>query len=296
MNWHAFAVGMGLALSSVGCSGGFEESVGGDEDVGSSQAALTTTYQAENAFDIDEGVIETINAGYRGTGYLNINNFNNTFAWYIVNRPVAGTAAVTVRYANGGTTNRPIRVQAGTAATIAGAPTGSWTTWATATVNVSFSAGNNDLILGSVSNDGMPNVDEFSIAKTFTTTYQAENAFDTEEGVDEAIHAGYTGAGYLNIDNDANTFAWYIVTSPATVPVTVPVTVRYANGTTGNRPISVHTGGTAGAQITAPPTGSWSTWTTATVNITFAPGDNDFFLGSVVSGGMPNIDKFDITW
>lgn len=291
MKWHAFAAGMGLALSSIGCSGSFET----DEALGTAQAALTTTYQAENAFDIDEGVIETIHAGYRGTGYLNIDNFNNTFAWYIINRPVAGTVAVTVRYANGGTTNRPIRVSAGSSsAQITGAPTGSWTTWATATVNITFAAGNNDFFLTSVSNDGMPNVDEFSLAQTFTRTYQAESAFDTEEGVTESIHAGYTGSGYLNIDNAVGTFAWYIVNSPAAV--TVPVTVRYANGTTGNRPIAVSANGGPPVQVTAAPTGSWTTWTTATVNIPLQAGDNDFFLTSVVSGGMPNIDKFDITW
>jgi hypothetical protein len=280
------------AVLSFGCSG----AVDSEESLGTAQEALTTTYQAENAFDIDEGVVETIHAGYRGTGYLNINNFNNTFAWYIINRPVAGTVAVTVRYANGGATNRPIRVSAngGSGVQIAGAPTGAWTTWTTATVNIPMVAGNNDFYLSSVSNDGMPNVDEFSLAQTYTKTFQAENAFDIDEGVVETVNGGYTGSGYVNIDNASSTFAWYIVNSPAAV--TVPVTVRYANGTTGNRPIRVSANGGTGVQIAGAPTGSWTTWTTATVNVPLAAGDNDFYLSSVVSGGMPNIDKFDITW
>lgn len=290
MKLHGTYVCIGLAFASVACSGAGES----EAELGTVQSELTTTYQAENAFDIDEGVIETIHAGYRGTGYVNINNFNNTFAWYIINRPVAGTVAVTVRYANGGTTNRPIQVTGGSSAQIPGVPTGSWTTWRTATVNVTMPAGDSDFFLASVSNDGMPNIDEFSLAQTFTKTFQAENAFDIDEGVVESIHAGFTGTGYLNIDNFSNTFAWYIVNSPAAV--TVPLTVRYANGTTGNRPIRVSANGGPAVQITGAPTGAWTTWTTATVNVALAAGDNDVILSSVVSGGMPNIDKFDITW
>jgi Carbohydrate binding module (family 6) len=284
---------LALIFPALGCSGGLEAE---GEPLGSSSEALTLTYQAEAAFDIDEGVVETIHAGYRGSGYLNIDNFNNTFAWYIINRPVAGTVTVTVRYANGGTTSRPIRVSTngGAGVSIAGAPTGSWTTWVTASVNVPFIAGNNDLFLSSVSNDGMPNIDEFSLAQTYTKTFQAEAAFDLDEGVVETVNGGYTGSGYVNIDNASNSFAWYIVDSPAAV--TVPVTVRYANGTTSNRPMRVSANGGAGVQIAGAPTGSWTTWTTATVNVPLALGANDLFLSSVVSAGMPNVDKFDITW
>jgi hypothetical protein len=282
--------GVVLGFAMIGCSGTAPERA---EQLGTVTEPLTTTYQAENAFDIDEGVIETQHAGYRGTGYLNINNFSNTFAWYIVERPIAGTVAVTVRYANGSSSNRPIDVTVGGggSARITGAPTGSWSSWATATVNIAMAAGSNDLTLSSVVADGMPNIDEFSLSQTFTRTYQAEAAFDIDEGVIETIHPGYTGTGYLNINNFNNTFAWYIVDSPAAL--TVPLTVRYANGSGTNRPIQVFPGG---GQVTGAPTGSWSTWVTATVNVPLAAGDNDVILSSVVNDGMPNVDKFDITW
>lgn len=281
-----------LLANLVGCAG--NEIV--DPGVESTESALTTTYQAESAFDIDEGVVENIHAGYTGSGYLNINNFSNTFAWYIVNAPAAGTVSVKVRYANGASANRPIRVSAngGGGATIAGAPTGSWSTWVTATVSLTLLAGNNDVFLSSVTSDGMPNIDKFDIVQTFTRTFQAEAAFDIEEGVVENIHPGYTGSGYLNIENFADTFAWYIVNSPAAA--TVSVKVRYANGTNSNRPIGVSAGGGGSASIPGIPTGSWSTWKTVAVSIAIGSGDNDLFLSSVVPAGMPNIDKFDITW
>jgi len=282
-----------LALTSMGCSNTVGE---GAEPLGSAASELTTTYQAENAFDIEEGVVETQHAGFTGTGYLNIDNDKNTFAWYIVNRPAAGKVTIKVRYANGASTARPFTVHVGEgtgSGTIAGAPTGSWSTWTTGTVSFDMKAGNQDFFLSSQTADGMPNIDKFDITQSFTRTFQAEeNVFDIDEGVFETEHAGFTGTSYLNINNFRDTFAWYRITSPAAA--TVAVTVRYANGGSKARPFTVQ--GASGATIPGTPTGSWSTWRTATVNIQLDEGEQDFFLQSTVDEGMPNIDKYDITW
>lgn len=270
----------------------------GEGEIVSTERSLTTTYQAENAFDIDEGVVETQHAGFTGTGYVNINNFSNTFMWHIVNAPVAGTATLRVRYANGGGTNRPIRitVNGATAATLSGAPTGAWTTWVTSgPVAITLVAGNNDVIHGSVTSDGMPNIDRFEIAQSFSQTIQAESAFDIDEGVVESQHAGFTGSGYVNIDNFSNTLMWHIVNSPVTGPATL--VVRYANGAGTNRPIQISANGAAGGTINGAPTGAWTTWvTSAPIPITLVAGNNDVTHSSVTSDGMPNIDRFVITW
>jgi hypothetical protein len=55
------------------------------------------------------------------------------------------------------------------------------------------------LIFQSTVSGGLPNIDSFEITQTFTQTFQAEAAFDIEEGVIESIHAGFTGSGYVNI-------------------------------------------------------------------------------------------------
>ena len=286
----------GAALFALsGCSGAGANDQAA-EGVDATQSALTTTYQAENAFDIEEGVVETVNAGFTGTGYVNVVNAIDSRIWYIVNSPVTGSATIKVRYANGNTTARPIQIviNGANGPLLSGAPTGSWTTWVTATATINLSAGNNDLLLWSTVSGGLPNIDKFDITQSFTKTFQAENAFDIEEGVIETVNPGFTGTGYLNINNFANTFAWYIVNSPSAA--TVSVKVRYANGGSTNRPIKVSTGGSAGVTIAGAPTGSWSTWTTATVSVNLAAGNNDFFLTSVSADGMPNVDKFDITW
>lgn len=279
-----------LVLGAAGCAG---EADNGEPEVATTEAAITTAYQAEDAFDIDEGVVESIHSGFTGTGYVNINNFSNTFMWHIVNRPVAGAATLRVRYANGTGASRPIRVtvNGGGGGTIAGGPTGSWSTWTTATVPITLIAGDNDIIHSSVTSDGMPNIDRFEIVQTVTRTFQAEDAFDIDEGVVESIHGGFTGTGYVNINNFSNTFMWHIVNSPFTG--SAALRVRYANGTNTNRPIRVEGAGT----INGAPTGSWSTWVTSPpLTINLVAGDNDVVHSSVTSDGMPNIDRFTITW
>jgi hypothetical protein len=283
----------GLFLLGMTACGG---EAGEIEQVGVTREELTTVYQAENAFDIDEGVVESIHAGFTGTGYVNIDNFSNTFMWHIVNTGFAGPATLRVRYANGTGTGRPIRisVNGATAGTLAGGPTGSWATWATASVPINLAAGNNDVIHASVTSDGMPNIDRFEIVQSVTQTFQAENAFDIDEGVVESIHAGFTGTGYVNIDNFSNTFMWHIVSSPVAAVATLRV--RYANGTGTNRPIRVTVNGATAGTVNGAPTGSWSTWATATLPINLVAGDNDMIHASVTSDGMPNVDRFEITW
>jgi hypothetical protein len=289
-NLHFGRLFVGFALFGAAACAGVDEG-----EIVVTESALTTTYQAENATDIDEGVVESIHAGFTGTGYVNINNFSNTFFLHVINSPFAGPATLRVRYANGTGTNRPIAISVNGApgGTVPGAPTGSWSTWATATVPINLVVGNNDVVHSSVVDAGMPNIDKFDIIQSVTQTFQAEAAADIDEGEVESNHAGFTGTGFVNINNFSNTFFLHIVNSPVTAAVTLRV--RYANGTNANRPIRI-TGNGGGGTVTGAPTGSWSTWATATVTINLVAGNNDVVHSSVVDAGMPNIDKFDITW
>ena len=162
----AYMVIGALALSAVGCSAANAGSAENEADIGSEVSALTTTIQAESAVDLEEGVRETIHAGYTGSSYVNIDNFSNTFAWYIFSRPTTKTVQIRIRYANGSNVNRPIQIHSNSnpTVTVNGAPTGSWSTWSWVTANgVTLDAGSNDFYLGSVTADGMPNIDKFEI-------------------------------------------------------------------------------------------------------------------------------------
>ncbi|WP_425837036.1 carbohydrate-binding protein [Streptomyces fractus] len=147
---------------------------------GSSAQAATTRYQAETSPAVCTGVTETEWSGYTGSGYCNATNATGAYAQFTVDSPAAGTATVTVRYANGTTTARAtdIVVNGSTAASTSFAGTGAWTTWATKTVTVQVKAGSNTIRLNPTSSAGLPNIDYVDVDAPVgdTTTPPASGA------------------------------------------------------------------------------------------------------------------------
>lgn len=171
-------------------------------------------------------------------------------------------------------------------------PNQGWQTFSTVAVpSITLSAGAHTVRV--TFETGNANLAYLSFARTF----QAEDAFDVDEGVVESIHGGYSGAGYINIDNASNTFFVHLVTSPPTAKGAATLRVRYANGSTSNRPIAISVNGVNAGTLNAPPTGAWTTWVTSpSLNIRLTSGNNDVVFSSVTSDGMPNIDRFHIAW
>jgi hypothetical protein len=121
------------------------------------------------------------------------------------------------------------------------------------------------------------------LLNTVTVTaadYQAESCL-ISQGVVESNHTGYTGTGFVNTDNVTGSSIECTVTGPAT-----SLSVRYANGTTTNRPMSALT-----TTINFPGTGSWDTWAVATVPISLGSGTQTIRLTATTSNGGPNLDK-----
>lgn len=106
-----------------------------------------------------DGVLESSNAGYTGTGYANTDNAAGTTTRWQVAAPQAGSVHVTVRFA--GTSNRPaqLRVNGVDAANVSFNSTDAWTLWNTESVQVNLQAGNNTIELVAQSADGLPNID-----------------------------------------------------------------------------------------------------------------------------------------
>jgi endoglucanase len=75
----------------------------------------------------------------------------------------------------------------------------------------------------------------------------------------------------------------------------VPVTVRYANGTTTNRPMSLLVNGVQlPAQVDFPGTGAWTTWAVKSVHIPLAAEVNTIRLTATTVNGGPNLDKITV--
>jgi hypothetical protein len=129
-------------------------------------SAAGTRYEAENAVQGGGNVVNTDNLGFTGTGFANFaDNVANGFTEFAVSQ--AGPQTLIFRYANGSTVNRPcnITINGTLVGTVAFAPTGSFTTYKTATLSVNFpvSSAFKALRVTSTTAAGGPNLDNVSV-------------------------------------------------------------------------------------------------------------------------------------
>jgi hexosaminidase len=118
--------------------------------------------------------------------------------------------------------------------------------------------------------------------------YEAENA-TIFRGVVESNHTGFSGTGFVNYDNAAGSYVEWTVNAAAAGPVTL--TIRYANGTTANRPMDIAVNGSVAAPAVAfGGTGSWNTWQNRTVRVNLNAGDNRIRATATAAAGGPNVD------
>ncbi|MEV0272329.1 carbohydrate-binding protein [Hamadaea sp. NPDC050747] len=253
-----------------------------------------TRYEAESAL-ISQGAVENNHTGYTGTGFVNLDNVVGSYLQWTVSAPSASLATLTFRYANGTTANRPMDVTVNgslIADELAFAPTVNWDDWDTQTVTgVRLPAGSSAVRVTSTTANGGPNLDhlEVQVVPLTPVDYQAENA-TISQGVVESEHTGYTGAGYVNTDNIAGCYVQFAVTGPATTLV-----VRYANGTTADRPMTLSVDGVSLGSVSFAPTGAWTTWSTVTKTISVGSGAHSLRLTASTANGGPNLDRITLS-
>ncbi|WP_433445219.1 CBM35 domain-containing protein [Nonomuraea sp. CA-141351] len=121
-------------------------------------------YEAENA-TISQGAAESNHAGFSGTGFVNGDNVAGSYVEFTVNAAAAGTATLTLRYANGTSTNRPMTIDVnGTTMTRDFPGTGNWDTWADSAFTVSLNAGANTVRATATTANGGPNLDYLDVS------------------------------------------------------------------------------------------------------------------------------------
>jgi hypothetical protein len=127
--------------------------------------AAATRYEAENA-TISQGTVASNHTGFSGTGFVDYTNVTGSYVQFTVTAANAGTATVSVRYANGTTVNRPMDIAVNGTTVAAGAsfgPTANWDTWATKTLTVAVNAGSNTIRATATTANGGPNVDYLEV-------------------------------------------------------------------------------------------------------------------------------------
>ena len=136
-------------------------------------------------------------------------------------------------------------------------PTGSWRRALAATAAV--------LLVPTVMSVTQP-------AAAAPTRYEAESA-TISQGVAESNHAGFSGTGFVNLDNVAGSHVEFSVNAATAGNGTL--SIRFANGTTADRPMDIAVNGSPAIVAQAfPGTGAWTTWETVTVTAPFGAGAN----------------------
>ncbi|MGW4207579.1 cellulase family glycosylhydrolase [Lentzea sp. NPDC004789] len=131
-----------------------------------------------------------------------------------------------------------------------------------------------------------------AVAIAAPVQYQAESA-TIANGVVESNHAGFTGTGFVNYDNEIGSSVEFTVTSPSAGQATL--SFRFANGTTANRPMDISVNGSLAAdELSFPGTGAWTTWQTRTTTVTLAAGTNKIKTVATTANGGPNLDRLDV--
>ncbi len=125
-----------------------------------------TTYEAETGTLLVNAVAETVNSGYTGSGYVNFTAYSDaSVQWSNIYCAVSGTKNIKFRYAlETGTRNLDIYVNGvKVISNAAFNATGSWTSWAEKTIQVTMNSGTNTLKAVTTGTEG-PNIDSVNVS------------------------------------------------------------------------------------------------------------------------------------
>jgi len=131
-----------------------------------------------------------------------------------------------------------------------------------------------------------------SIVPTSTNYPSEVNAAvpDEMQGVYEESNAGWLDSGYFNSENAVGSYgAWELYSKNAGE---VTVVIRFANGGTDNRNMTLSVNGEDVREVEFSTTNGWTNWMETEVKVNFVAGKNVIKLTSVSAQGGPNIDLF----
>lgn len=121
--------------------------------------------EAESA-TLSGPTIETLNAGYTGTGYADFGTTSGQSIQWSIPSALPGVYNLGIRYANGSGVNRPLELAVNGAvdqAALAFPPTEAWTTWTLVNEQITLSAGANTVRLTMNGLVG-PNIDHITLS------------------------------------------------------------------------------------------------------------------------------------
>lgn len=308
------------------CVGGAIDACGRCTGGSTGLVPCTGLIQAEDACYYD-GTVDSDNAGFSGTGFVNTPNEAGARIFWTLYAASGLNTILNFTYANGAASNREaiLLINGKSVATLPFGTTGSWTAWHEQTASVWLKAGINTVELVATSINGIANLDRIVLDAADVrqggcdedcngtvggTAFQDDcgvcvggitgfekcgSAMEAEEACDvsgilaEDRNAGFSGAGYVNTDNETGAYADWMLRSFAQGSYTI--TFRYANGGGDlSRDAGIRIDGNEVALLAFPPTGQWTSWTNATISLELAEGEHMLKLEALTEGGLPNLD------
>lgn len=127
------------------------------------KATCTSIAEAETEACSFDGVLESKNAGFKGTGYINTDNDTNAFITFSILAKDSGNAVLSFRYSNGSSTLRPVKIYLNgiVLSTLLSFPlTGAHTAYTTLDFQLPLIKGRNTVKLLANTSDGLVNIDQ----------------------------------------------------------------------------------------------------------------------------------------
>ena len=256
------------------------------------------TYQAESATLAGPLALSNV-PGFTGTGFADYQRSTFEYVEFQIAVPAEGRYDLDFRYANGSASDRPLELTVdGTVrdARLSFAPTGSWRTWKTTGSRVALAAGRHTVRLTSVGSGG-PNLDALTVSPAAPPPAAVPVALQAEAAtlsgaVVKAGNGGFTGGGYADYLAAADEYVEFSFDAPCAGDYALEF--RYANGGPSDRPLRLNANDAVMGNLPFAPTGSWSTWGTASAAVTLAAGVNRIRLTSTSASG-PNLDALTVT-
>lgn len=150
--------------------------------------------EAEEACSVEGIQSESKNEGFSGTGYINTDNILGASAIWKLNSTSDQTVTLAFRYANGGATNRDgqVYINGSSSALLSLQPTGSWTAWEFASVNVALKAGENEIKVSAATADGLANIDVINYSTGVSVAGCVVTGIETKQSQTQAVYPNPT--------------------------------------------------------------------------------------------------------
>jgi chitinase len=123
-------------------------------------------------------------------------------------------------------------------------------------------------------------------------TCEAENATRGGGVLVSTQHAGYTGTGFADYQGNGTGYVEWTVNVPTAGNYTL--NIRYGNGGTGDRPMSIQVNGTTVVSSMSFPVTGWTSWTVRTQSVSLPAGAAVRIRATELPNG-PNVDSLTVT-